>query len=123
MAVSSRPAGRALPLASARLLHDRSHPPALVLAERTGLGDHDAIADRAAVLLVVRLILRAALHVLLVHRVLHQPLDDDHDGLVHLVADDDALAGLGSTALHTITSPARRARARVGWSGRAPGRV
>src|SRR5205085_7216521 len=111
MAVSSRPVGRALPLASARLLHDRSYPPALVLAERTGLGDHDPVADRAAILLVVRLILGAALHVLLVHRVLHQPRDDDHDGLVHLVADDDALTGLGSTALHGDHFPcAARAR-------------
>src|SRR5262249_27425821 len=29
---------------SAALLHDAAHPPALVLAERTGLGDHHPVA-------------------------------------------------------------------------------
>src|SRR5262249_51242791 len=95
---------------SARLLNDAAHPPTLVLAERSGLGDQNAIADAAAVLLIVRFVFGAALHVLLVLRMLDHALDHDHDGLVHLVADHDAFSHFHSAAHRPFLFAPGRAR-------------
>src|SRR5215468_7013360 len=99
---------------SARLLHDAAHPPALVLAEWAGLGNQDAITDAAAVVLIVRFVFGAALHVLLVLRMLDHALDDDHDGLVHLVAHHDAFPHFHSAA-HGRSYSRPAARVRSAW--------
>src|SRR6478609_9182351 len=79
---------------SLRLLEDLDDAPALRRGQRPGLHEEDAVADAGAVLLVVSLQLVRAANDLAVHRVLEAVLDGDDDGLVHLVADDEALAGL-----------------------------
>src|SRR3954453_14398829 len=76
------------------LLEDLHDAPALGGGQRPGLHDQDAVADAAVVLLVVGLELRRTPQPLAVQRVLDAVLDRDHDGLVHLVADDEALADL-----------------------------
>src|SRR5690606_27607217 len=80
---------------------------ALLLGERPGLHDADLVAHLALVVLVVGLELLRPPDVLLVQRVLDQGLHGDHDGLVHLVADDDADAGLTAIAFcgHALPSP------------------
>src|SRR5262245_16071393 len=70
-----------------RLGERRLDLPALALGDRSVLDDPDPVADAAAVLLVMRHELGEAADVLLVARILHQPLDLHHDRLVHLVAD------------------------------------
>src|SRR5258708_8313813 len=66
--------------------------PALGLGQRPALADLHVLADLALVGigLVVRVILLRAGDELFGDRVLHAPLDLHDDGLVHLVADDDA---------------------------------
>ena len=66
--------------------------PALGLGQRAALADAHDLADLAleGVGLVVRVILLRPADELLVDRMLNAPLDLDDDGLVHLVADDDA---------------------------------
>src|SRR3954454_4044717 len=76
------------------LLEDLDDTPALGRRQRTGLHDQDPVADAAVVLLVVRLELRRTPQDLAVQRVLDPVLDRDHDRLVHLVADDEALTDL-----------------------------
>src|SRR4051794_6511299 len=78
------------------LLEDLHDAPALRRRQRTGLHDQDPVADAAVVLLVVGLELRRTTQDLAVERVLDPVLDRDHDGLVHLVADDQALADLAT---------------------------
>src|SRR6476660_6694121 len=80
-------------------LEDLHHAPALGGRERAGLHDQDAVADTGRVGLVVRLDLVAATHDLAVERVLDAVLDLDHDGLVHLVADDIATTRLAYSAV------------------------
>src|SRR3712207_712047 len=77
-----------------RLLQHLDDAPALGGRQRPGLHEQDAVADAAGVLLVVRLELVGAAQGLLVQRVLHAVLDSDDDGLVHLVADHQALTDL-----------------------------
>src|SRR4051794_15500875 len=80
------------------LLEDLQHAPALRGRQRPGLHDQHPVAHAALVLLVVDLELRGAPQDLAVQRVLDPVLDRDHDGLVHLVADDQALADLAPSA-------------------------
>src|SRR5574342_1113409 len=83
--------------------------PALALRDGPVFDDLDAIADRAGILLVVRHELREAAHVLLVLRILHEPLHAHHDGLVHLVADDRSHQGSPHAAfLHFAPRLSRR---------------
>src|SRR6478735_7670447 len=84
---------------SLRLLEDLDDAPALGGGQRPGLHEEDAVADAGAVLLVVSLQLARAADDLAVHRVLEAVLDGDDDGLVHLVADDESLAGLAEPAV------------------------
>src|SRR4051812_41529613 len=76
------------------LLEDLDDAPALAGTQRPGLHEEDAVADAAGVLLVVSLELVGAAQRLLVARVLNPVLDGDDDGLVHLVAHDEALNDL-----------------------------
>src|SRR5690348_7160393 len=76
------------------LLEDLDDPPALGGGQRPGLHQEDAVADTAGVLLVVGLVLGRTADDLAVQGVLDAVLDGDDDGLVHLVADDQALTGL-----------------------------
>src|SRR6478735_6574874 len=85
------------------VLEDLDDAPALRRGQRPGLHEEDAVADAGAVLLVVSLQLVRAANDLAVHRVLEAVLDGDDDGLVHLVADDEALAGLAEPALLVLT--------------------
>src|SRR3954451_16275324 len=84
--------------ASLRLLEDLHDAPAPGCRHRAGLHQQHAVADPAGVGLVVRLVLLRAPDGLAVQRVLHAVLDGDDDGLVHLVADDKALARLAVAA-------------------------
>src|SRR6476620_3800700 len=89
-----------------RLLEDLHDAPPLGGGQRPGLHQEDAVADAALVLLVVRLQLAGAAHDLAVQRVLHAVLDGHDHGLVHLVADDEALADLASVALNCLLAHA-----------------
>src|SRR6478609_1569798 len=82
-----------------RLLEDLHHAPALGGAEGAGLHDQDTVTDAAVVLLVVGLQLAGPAQHLAVERVLDAVLDGDDDGLVHLVADDQALTDLARRTL------------------------
>src|SRR5690606_26222535 len=81
------------------LFEDLDDAPTLGRRERPGLHDQDPVTDAALVLLVVSLELVVAAHDLAVEGVLDTVLDGDHDGLVHLVADDQALTDLAGVAL------------------------
>src|SRR3954462_171529 len=87
------PAG-AGPAHSLGLFEDLHDPPPLGGGERTGLHQQHAVTDAARVLLVVHLELAGAAQNLAVEGVLDAVLDLDDDGLVHLVADHEALAHL-----------------------------
>src|SRR6266536_2492560 len=90
--------------ASLGLFEDLHDPPALGGGQRPGLHEQHPVADAARVLLVVRLQLAGTAHHLAVQRVLDPVLDLDHDGLVHLVADDQALPDLAPpTRLRSLT--------------------
>src|SRR5690606_11263555 len=89
-------AGRPYLSSSLGPLHDLDHPPTLGGRQRPGLHEDHPVADAALVVLVVRLQLAGAAHDLAVQRVLDPVLDLDHHGLVHLVADHDALADLAA---------------------------
>src|SRR5262249_30481045 len=82
-----------------RFLQDLRDPPALGRGQRPGLHQQDPVADAAGVGAVVGLVLLRAADALAVLGVLHPVLDHDHDGLVHLVADHEALADLAVAAL------------------------
>jgi hypothetical protein len=94
------------PAGSLGTLQDLHDTPALGRRQRTGLHDQDAVADATVVLLVVGLQLGRAPQDLAVEGVLDTVLDRDHDGLVHLVADDQALTGLARVALDRLASVA-----------------
>src|SRR4051795_9471572 len=81
------------------LLEDLDDAPALGGGQRAGLHEEHAVADAALVVLVVRLVLAGPAKDLAVHGVLDAILDGHDDGLVHLVADDQALAGLAGVPL------------------------
>src|SRR5690242_17628516 len=81
-----------------RLLHDLEDAPALLLGERARLGDADEVAHAGFVLLVVDLEARSLLHGLAVQPVGLGRADLDDDGLLHLVADDQAEADLAPAA-------------------------
>src|SRR5690349_164662 len=87
------------PVLLLRLLDDLHHAPALGRAERAGLHQEHTVADAALVGLVMGLEARRAAQHLAVERVLDAVLDGDDHGLVHLVADDQALADLARRAL------------------------
>src|SRR5215213_7842596 len=80
------------------LLDDRDEPPPLGGRRRPGLHDLHAVTDARDVLLVVGLQLARTADDLAVEAVLHAVLDLDDDGLLHLVADDQALAHLAVPA-------------------------
>src|SRR5690606_36853629 len=65
--------------------------PALVLGDRRRFLDQDGVANLVGVVLIVRLVLLRHAHDLLHHRMREAALHLHHDGLVVLVADDDAL--------------------------------
>src|SRR5690349_9777318 len=85
-------------LVSLGLFEDLHDPPPLGGRQRTRLHQQHPVADAARVLLVVRLQLAGTPHDLAVERVLDPVLDLDDHGLVHLVADDKALADLALPA-------------------------
>src|SRR4051812_42267991 len=108
-----RRAGRETgPTHSLGLFEDLHDPPPLGGGERAGLHQEDPVADAARVLLVVHLELAGAAQNLAVEGVLDAVLDLDDDGLVHLVADHQALANLAGRAnrrgralvTHAVTS-------------------
>src|SRR3954470_9510353 len=80
------------------LLDDLDQPPPLGGRRGPGLHDLHAVADAGDPLLVVRLQLARTADDLAVQAVLHAVLDLDDDGLLHLVADDEALADLAVPA-------------------------
>src|SRR3954470_3137265 len=87
------------PVLLLRLLDDLHHAPALGRAERAGLHQEHPVTDATFVGLVVGLEPHRAAQDLAVERVLDAVLDGHDDGLVHLVADDEALADLAAVAL------------------------
>src|SRR3954464_4845334 len=89
------------------LLDHRDQPPPLGGGGRPGLHDLHPVADARDVLLVVGLQLAGAPDDLAVQAVLHAVLDLDDDGLLHLVADHEALTDLA-------VAPAGQARAARG---------
>src|SRR5829696_4312141 len=86
------------------LLEDLDDAPALRRGERAGLHDEHAVADTGGVLLVVGLDLAGTADDLAVERVLDAVLDLDHDGLVHLVANQVAPTGLAVVALARVVA-------------------
>src|SRR4051812_1249946 len=76
------------------LLDDLDQPPPLGGRRGPGLHDLHSVADAGDPLLVMRLQLARTADDLAVQAVLHAVLDLDDDGLLHLVADDEALADL-----------------------------
>src|SRR4029077_15610793 len=74
-------------LAIARLLDDLQQRPGLAARHRTAGGDDDQVTIFRRALIIVRQQLGRAPDELAVGRVLHQPLDLDRDGLLHLGAD------------------------------------
>src|SRR5579859_1089055 len=80
------------------LLEDPSHAPPLGGRQRPGLHQQYTVADAALVLLVVRLVLLGTAEDLAVLGVLNTVFHRDHDRLIHLVADHEALAGLAVAA-------------------------
>ena len=68
------------------------------MAKRTGLHDADGVANATLVVLVMGLDLGGAVHDFAIQRMANAILNRDGDGLVHLVADDDANAGLAHTS-------------------------
>src|SRR2546430_10477188 len=74
-------------LVSAR--EDVDEPRPLELRERPRLQDLHGVAELRLALFVVRVELAVATHVLLVFPVLLEPGHLDHDGLFHLVRDDE----------------------------------
>src|SRR3954470_1335319 len=84
---------------SLRVLEHLHDAPALGGRQRAGLHQQHAVADATRVRLVVRLVLLRASDGLAVQRVLHAVLDGNDDGLVRLVADDEALADLAVAPL------------------------
>src|SRR4051794_20727318 len=76
------------------LLEDLDQPPPLGGRRRPGLHDLHAVTDAGDVLLVVHLELVRPADDLAVEGVLHTVLDLDDDGLLHLVADHEALTDL-----------------------------
>src|SRR3954471_10830210 len=93
------------------LLEDLDQPPPLGGRRRPGLHDLHAVTDAGDLLLVVGLQLAGATDDLAVEAVLHAVLDLDDDGLVHLVADHEALADLAvATAGQAGARRGRRVR-------------
>src|SRR6202030_2226324 len=78
---------------------DFGNPPPLGGRKRPGLHQQYAVTDATLVLLVVFLVLLGTAHDLAVLGVLHAVFHGHDNGLVHLVADHEALAGLPVTAL------------------------
>src|SRR5580658_3117854 len=81
------------------LLEDLGNPPALGRRQRPGLHQQHTVTDAAGVGGVVRLVLLGTAQHLAVLGVLHVVLDLDDDGLVHLVADHEALSALAVAAV------------------------
>src|SRR5688572_33319283 len=77
---------------------DLDHAPPLVLRQRARLHDAHRVAGLRVVLLVVRFHLRGARYHLAVAGVREAPLEANHDGLLHLVANYDTQAHLARTA-------------------------
>src|SRR5215467_7611309 len=82
-----------------RLLHDPGYAPALGGRQRSGLSQHDPVANAAGILLVVRDVLPRPADDLAVLRVLDPVLHLHDDGLVHLVADHEAFSDLAVAAM------------------------
>src|SRR5487761_1459867 len=76
------------------LLQDFRYPPPLGRGQRPGLHQQHPVADAAGVVGVVRGVLLRPPDDLAVLGVLDPVLGEHHDGLVHLVADHEALAAL-----------------------------
>src|SRR6266487_611372 len=92
------------------LLEDLGYPPALSRGQRPGLHQQHAVTHAAGVGGVVCLVLLGTAQHLAVLGVLDVVLDLDDNGLVHLVADHEALTalavapGLGGTLAHLPAS-------------------
>src|ERR1700712_150639 len=100
-----------------RLLEDLDEAPALRRGQRTGLADQHEVADTGGAGLVVDLDLAGTADDLAVQRVLHAVLDLDDDGLLHLVADDVAAAGLAVPPGGLVADVARTVLVACGRSG------
>src|SRR5690606_11364047 len=87
-AAPCRPTSRALDSALPRPLQDLNHAPPLLLAQRAGLHDPDAIPFAAGIGLIVGLEALAEAHPLPVEGMAHLPLHQHNHRLVHLVRDD-----------------------------------
>src|ERR1022692_1762893 len=104
-----------------RLLRDLRHAPALGRRQRPGLPQHHAVANATGIGLVVRHVLPGPADDLAVLRMLDPVLDHHDDGLVHLVADYQALPDLpvaarrsiGGLLTHLRQPPAPASRCRV----------
>src|SRR5271169_280776 len=82
------------------LLEDLGHPPALGRGQRPGLHQQHTVTHAAGVGGVMRLVFLGTAQNLAVLGVLDVVLDLDNDGLVHLVADHQALPALAVAARH-----------------------
>src|SRR5262245_52460751 len=80
------------------LLENADETPALGRRQRTGLHQRNPVADTGITVLVVRLDLCGGADDLAVERVALAIFQLDHDGLLHLVADDVTDRGLAATA-------------------------
>src|SRR5437868_3905755 len=87
------------------LFEDLHDPPPLGGGQRAGLHHQHPVAGAARVLLVVRLQLPGTAQDLAVQRVLDPVLDLDDHGLVHLVADHQALTDLAAVPLDGTCLP------------------
>src|SRR3954453_7001266 len=122
------PAG---PVTLLGLLKDLDDAPALGGAQRPGLHEANPVTDATSVGLIKSVVLGRTANDLAVQPVLDAVFNGDDDGLVHLVADDQALAnltvpthlliGTGGTGLGlahlassaTVTMPSSRSRITV----------
>ena len=83
-------------------IDDLGDAPVLVFAELARLDDTHRIADAALVLFVVRLEAAGVGNGLFIERVRALLGDGDHDGLVHLVGNDDAHDLFSQISFHVL---------------------
>jgi hypothetical protein len=76
--------------------------PAFVLAQGARFNNYNAIADLAAVIVVMRLIFGRSFNVFVIYRVLDQTVHLNHHGLIHFIADYHPGLGFPVTALTHI---------------------
>jgi hypothetical protein len=67
---------------------DFTDPPSFGPAQRTGFGNDDLVSGLAGIGLVVGSELRLPTDEFFIEPVLYQSLDQDHNGLIHFIADN-----------------------------------